>query len=97
MIDDTTEIVLRLHLVIAGPHDDEVHPGRADLLIDGRLRAAADRDHREHRRDTNRDADHRERALQLVAGERLEGDAETGTDRHQCVSLAGNPFLPAKL
>src|SRR6266571_4619106 len=34
MIDNSTEIVLRLHVVVAGPDDDEVHSRRADLLID---------------------------------------------------------------
>ena len=37
-----------------------------DLLLDARLRAAADRDHGDHRADADDDAEHGERAAQLV-------------------------------
>ena len=69
-------VVGRLHLVVARGDDDQVHPGRADLIRDRRLRARADRDHGEHRRDADRHADNRQRRLQPVAPQGTDGDGE---------------------
>ena len=67
-------IVVRFRFVIAGGDDDGVHPGRAYLVLDRGLRAAAKRDHGQNRRHADGDSDHGERRLQFVAAQRAEGD-----------------------
>ncbi len=70
-------IALRLlRLPVAGADRDLVEAGGADLLLDRTLRARANCHHREHRGDAHRDAQHRERGLQAVAAERLQGDVD---------------------
>ena len=44
--------------------------------LDRRLRAGAERDHRDHRRDADDHAEHRQRRAHLVARQRLERDAQ---------------------
>jgi len=61
------EVVGRLHLVVAGGDDDQIHARGADLIFDGRFGAGADRDHRQHRRNADRHADDGQRRLQPVA------------------------------
>ncbi|MGC4082605.1 MAG: hypothetical protein QM736_10960 [Vicinamibacterales bacterium] len=82
MIGDTAPFGLPFHLVVAGCHRDDVHAGRRDLILDGRTRAVADRHHREHRADANRDAEQRQRRPKSVAAERAPRERETGGELH---------------
>ena len=73
------EVVRRLHLVVAGGDDDEVHAGGADLILDGGFGAGADGDHRQHGGDADRHAEDRQRRLQPVAAQRPQSDRQCRT------------------
>ncbi len=95
MIDHAAAVVFGLWLVVARGDDDEVHPGGADLLFDGRLGAGAEGDHRQHRRDADGHADRRQRRLQLVARQRAQRDPETRSDRHVATPQEAWPARPS--
>ncbi len=82
VVDDAAEILLGLHLVVAGGDDDQVHPGGADLLFDCGLGSRSERDHRQYRSHPDSHAEHGQRGLQLVALERLDRDREAGCEGH---------------
>ncbi len=67
---------------VAGQHDDEVRPQALDLVLDARLRAGTHGHHRDHRADADDDAEHRQRAAQLVHAQRGEGDTQRGQEIH---------------
>ena len=67
-----------------------LEPEALDLLGHPRLRAGADRDHRDHGPDADHDAQHGEGAPELVDPERPHRDARAGQERH------GAPPRPAR-
>ena len=69
-------------LEVAGVDGDQVGAGRLDLLLDRRLRAAAERHHRDDRADADDHAEHRQDGPHLVAVQRLERDAQRHEYRH---------------
>ena len=69
-------------LEVAGVDDDQVGAGRLDLLLDRRLRAAAERHHRDDRADADDHAEHRQGGPHLVAVQRLQRDPERHEYRH---------------
>jgi hypothetical protein len=72
------EIVGRLHLVVAGGDDDQVHAGCLDLIFDRRFGAGADGDHRQDGADAYRHADNGEQRLEAVAAKGQQRDRERG-------------------
>ena len=64
----------------AGHHDEEVRPHRGERLLDLRLRAGADRHHRDDGGDADDDAERREERAHLVPQHRPERD-EDGDER----------------
>jgi hypothetical protein len=67
---------------VARQHDDEVGAQALDLVLDARLRARADRRHRDHRAHADDDAEHRQGAAQLVDAQRGERDPERREKAH---------------
>ena len=71
----------------AGQHQHDVRAQALDLLLDALLRAAADRDHRDHRGHADDDAEHRQDAAQQVGGQRAPG-ASAARRARSCRGLA---------
>jgi hypothetical protein len=71
---------------VAGVHVDQVRPRRFHLFFDRRLRAAAERDHRDDRADADDHAEHGQDRAHLVAVERLHCDPQRHQNRHPCSS-----------
>ncbi len=69
-----------------GEDDDEVRPETLDLLRDSRLGAGADADHGDDGGDADDDAEHRERAPELVHPERPACDADALPHAHAASS-----------
>ena len=74
-------------LEVAGAHHDHVGAGRLDLRLDRRLRAGAERHHRDHRGHADDHAEHGQRGAHLVARQRLERDAKHHQQRHDSASV----------
>src|SRR5271155_2787990 len=74
------------NLVVAGGHDDQVHPRGAHLVLNRPLGAAAESDHSQHGGHADGHPDHGERGLQFILAQRLEGDGKTVAKRHYAFS-----------
>src|SRR5258708_19945396 len=59
-------------LVVARGDDDQIHAGGADLVLDRRLRSAAECNHGENRRHADGHSDHGQCSLQLVSASALQ-------------------------
>jgi hypothetical protein len=62
------------HVEVAGADHDHVGAGRLNLRFDGRLRAGAERHHRDDGRDADDHAEHGQRGPHFVAAQRLQRD-----------------------
>src|ERR1700733_3184671 len=75
-----------LDLVVAGGDDDQVHSRGAHLVLDRRLGATAESDHRQHGGHADGHPDHGQRSLQFILAQRREGDRKTVAERHYAFS-----------
>jgi len=78
------------HATRGGRAREDQHQVRAEvlqLLAHALLRAAADREHRDHRRDADDHAEHRQRRSQLVDAQRLQRDAQDHQRVHACTFM----------
>ena len=81
---------------IARGNDQEVGAEAADLRHHLLARAAADRDHRDHGRDADDDAEHGERAAQLVQPQRIERGKDGVAELHAaCPGRGGSLYKVA--
>ena len=83
------------HREVAGQDDDEVGAQALDLVLDARLRAGADGDHRDHRAHADDDAEHRQRGAQLVDAQRGQRDAQRGEEVHACRKVGSDTTFSA--
>jgi hypothetical protein len=77
------------HVRAARPYRDQVGARGAHLLLDGGLRAGAERDQRDDGRHADDHAQHRERGPHLVTGQGLERDPNGHQHRHGVCNSVG--------
>ena len=91
----TRALARAAHREVAGQHDDEVGAQALDLVLDARLRAGADGDHRDHRAHADDDAEHRQRGAQLVDAQGGQRDAQRGEEVHACRKVGSDTTFSA--